>query len=225
MPKKARKKRERTKKEIYSMLGRLETDIGKAQYFDQILSRKDLMAPKTYKAVQESADEIYGEIAMEAAREGRFTLAEELAEKIKDKKLANKIYSKMAVEVAEGGWFKDAGKLAREAENNRKRKFPDYMYGKAAVEVAEKSGGWFYNAEKFAERIKDEELVNDTYGKAAVEAVKKGRFGDAGEFAKKSEEYLKQNHPGILADIYEKTGKVIKAKDLRKRLERESKKK
>ena len=102
-------------------------------------------------------------------------------------------------------------------------KSADEMYGKEAVNAAEK--GEFGRAEELVENIKDKKLAGEIYGKAAMNALEKGRFGVAGEFAEKAEEYLKQNHPDILIDIYEGTGEAIKAKDLRKRLETKSKKK
>jgi len=68
-------------------------------------------------------------------------------------------------------------------------------------------------------------VADEIYGRAAVEAAGREWYKDAKKLAEKAGEYLKRNHPDILADIYEETGEVIKAKDIRKRLEAKGKKK
>ena len=111
-----------TKKEVYSKLDGLKTEVGKAKYLDKILSKKGLLAPETYKAVQESADEVYGKASVEAVERGRFEDAGEFAEKAKNKKLAEKIYGKVADIYEERGEFIKAKELRKRLERRQKKK-------------------------------------------------------------------------------------------------------
>jgi len=218
MPKKESYQKGLTKKEVYSKLDGLKRKKGKAQYLSKILSKKGLLAPETYKAVQEVADEIYGGAAVEAVEMNDFADAGEFAEKIKDEKLADEIYRKIVMGAVQKGrgWL---GYIREFSKKIKDEKLADDIYGKMAVVSAER--GYLGHAIEFAEKAGNRKLVDEIYRKAAVNVIGEGEFYRAG----KAEEYLKQHHPEVLADIYEETGKVIKAKDIRKRLEVKKKKK
>lgn len=82
MPKKASTERGyMTKKEVYSKLDGLKTERDKIEYLDEILSKRDLLAPRTYRAVQELASEVYSKAAVEAAKKGGPGVAGELLRK------------------------------------------------------------------------------------------------------------------------------------------------
>lgn len=221
MPKKTSTERGyMTKKEIYSHLDGLKTVEGKAKYLNVILSKKGLLSPETYKTVQESANDIYGKVATFAAREGRFGVAGEFAEKMGNKKLAGEMHKKEALKAAKKGWFDDVEGFA---EKIKDKKLADGIYKKAALKAIEK--GEFGDAGELIDKIKDKKLAGEIYWKAIVKSVERKTYSSSGEFEEKGKEYLKQNNPDILAKIYEETGEVIKAKDLRKRLEAKGKKK
>ena len=116
---------------------------------------------------------------------------------------ADEMYEKAAVWAAEERRFEYAGELAKKIGDKKLR---DKVYGEVAMKAARALRGEFFYAEELAKKIGDKKLRDEVYGEVALEAARKGWSSGAVEF------------------IW-KIGNKKLANDIRKRLEKESKKK
>jgi len=183
-----------TKEEVYEHLKDFKSEEGKINYLNSVLKKEKLLSPETREAVYETLlDKYISKEKWEDAERVAEKLGEEGQKVLLDGYIRKSLW-KSAERVAE--------KLGEEGQKVLPKILEGYM----------KYGRW-ENAERLAEKLGEEgqKALLDGY-------IRESLWKSAERLAERMGE--KNVDPEKLAEIYEYTGKIMKAKSLRKRAKR-----